>query len=479
VSTSLRMRLLVGTIGTLVSLLIIFSLIIYTTIRSALWTQFDAGLLSTAHVLAGATEQEADEAELSLSTQPLPELQDARHTTRCQLWKEDETMVAKSPVLQSEDLPRLAGPLNTPVFAHWRGRDGRPQRAVGLRFIPRLLDSAGGTPPPPPKPPQALTLTVVRDAGELYGQLRFLRGLLWTASGAVTLLSFLIAAVVVRHGLAPLNALAAQIAAIQPNDLAVRVGAARTPREIVPIRERLNDLLSRLQASFQRERRLTADIAHELRTPLAGIRTAVEVTLARGRAGDEYRAVLSDCLEIVQKMQAMINNLLLLARLDTQQMALRHEHIPLADLVNSSWRPFSERAAARRITFACGIPDDLTLVSDPDNLSIILSNLLDNATEYTNDGGRIWVTAHRADGGMELTISNTGCSLTGAQVSQVFDSFWRGDSARKDIGLHCGLGLALVQRLVKGLGGSVRAQLCADGVFALRMDIRSHSPGSA
>jgi signal transduction histidine kinase len=100
---------------------------------------------------------------------------------------------------------------------------------------------------------------------------------------------------------------------------------------------------------------------------------------------------------------------------------------------------------------------------------MILSNLLDNAARYTNDGGRIWATAHRTDDGTEATISNTGCSLTDEQISQVFDCFWRGDSSRRDIGVHCGLGLALVQRLVRAFGGSVSAQRLADEVFTVRM----------
>jgi signal transduction histidine kinase len=102
---------------------------------------------------------------------------------------------------------------------------------------------------------------------------------------------------------------------------------------------------------------------------------------------------------------------------------------------------------------------------------MILSNLLSNAVEYTNNAGQIWVTACRGDDCVEITVSNTGCSLTSEQVSQVFDSFWRGDSSRKDTGVHCGLGLALVQRLVRALGGSVIVELQAGGIFVVRITL--------
>ena len=107
---------------------------------------------------------------------------------------------------------------------------------------------------------------------------------------------------------------------------------------------------------------------------------------------------------------------------------------------------------------------------------MIVSNLLANASEYTNDGGRVWVAAHPADARVELTISNTGCSLRQEQIPHVFDCFWRGDASRQDAGVHCGLGLALVQRLATALGGSVAAELQPGGVFAVRICIGSCCP---
>ena len=463
--TSLRTRLLAGTVGGMLLLLAVLSLIVYVTIRRALFEQFDAGLESTAQLLAASIEQDANDVELGLE----PEFQDARHETYYQLWGADETVMAKSPLLDSGDLRRIADGVDSPAFANLRAEDGRPLRAIGLRFTPRAADNDEGLLPKTNL--KIMKLTVARNTTELHSQLRFLRWLLLTASAAVTALSLLIAAVVVRHGLAPLHSMAAQIGAIRADDLTARVDATRIPTEIAPIKDRLNDLLSRIEASFQRERRFTADVAHELRTPLAGLRSTIEVTLVRARESQEYQTVLSDCLEIVQSMQTMVSNLLMLARLDTRQIVLRRDRILLADLVDACWRSFCERAEQRQITFESTIPDDLTCLCDPDNLSMVVSNLLANASEYTNDGGRIWVAAHPADGHVELTISNTGCSLSQEQIAQVFDCFWRGDSSRKDAGVHCGLGLALVQRLVTAFGGSVAAELQAGGVFAVRINI--------
>jgi len=98
-----------------------------------------------------------------------------------------------------------------------------------------------------------------------------------------------------------------------------------------------------------------------------------------------------------------------------------------------------------------------------------LSNLLNNAVEYANDAGQIWVTAHHTNDSVEITVANTGCRLTNEQVEQVFDCFWRGDSSRKDAGVHCGLGLALVQRIIRSLGGFTTAEVTPDGIFTIRL----------
>jgi two-component system sensor histidine kinase QseC len=467
--TSLRTRLLTGTVGGMVLLLTVLSLIVYGTIRQALSAQFDAGLQSTAQLIAAVIEQDVDEVELGLEVQQMPEFRDVKHQAYFQLWQTDGIVKAKSPALHADDLWRLEDNVASPAFMDLQGGGGRPLRAVGLRFVARPADNDGK--PPPKVNPTTMCLTVARDAMELHSQLRFLRWLLLTASAAVTGLSLVIALVVIRHGLAPLNAIAAQIGAIRAEDLTARVDTTGTPTEIAPIQDRLNDLLRRLQASFLRERRFTADVAHELRTPLAGVRSTLEVTLMRARPSPEYQAVLSECLGIVQNMQTMVNNLLMLARLDTRQMVFRRERIGLADLVDACWRPLAERAGQRQIVFEATISDDLTCLCDPDNLSMVVSNLLANAAEYTNDGGRIRATAYPVDAHVELSITNTGCTLTQEQIAQVFDRFWRGDSSRRETGVHCGLGLALVQRLMTALGGSATAALQTGGVFAVRISM--------
>ena len=467
---SLRTRLLVGIVGGMLLLLLVFSLIIYTLIRRALVNQFDASLLSTARMLAASVEQDNDEIELEFKIQQMPEFQKTERPTYYQLWRQDGTVVVRSPSLSTDDLLRFESPLDEPVFQEFKIRTGQPARAVGFKFNPRIADSEDKDSPQPTKT-QALTLVVAKESTDLQSDLRLLRWLLLIASGGAIIMSVFIATFVVRQSLSPLNSLAVEISAIKENDLTVRISTERMPTEMIPIKNRLNDLLARLEASFNRERRFTADVAHELRTPLAGIRSTIEVTLARPREVNEYQASLSDCLTITKNMHAMVNSLLTLARIDTNQMTFRRDQIQLAKLVNSSWHSFSHKALERSISFENRLPAEMTCKSDPDGLSMVLSNLLDNAAEYTNQGGQIRIEAHQFNNRIEITVANTGCQLTDEEVSYIFDCFWRGDSSRTGTGTHCGLGLALVQRIVQALGGSTVVKTQTGGIFVVRITL--------
>jgi len=467
-SRSLRTRLLTGIIGGIILLLTVFSLLIYVVIRSALVKQFDESLASVAQILAASAELDGDKIDLDFEVQQMPEFLNAEHPTHYQLWEANGTVTAKSPLLGTDNLLRPEGSLNALVFGTSRDKNGQPQRTVGLKFMPRIADSDDKNYQPPTNV-QALTLVVSRDASDLQGQLRFLRWLLLIASAAVIALSFLIAAIVVRQGLRPLNSIAAEIANIKEDSLTTRITAENVPTEVVQIKNRLNEFLSRLQASFNRERQFNADVAHELRTPLAGLRSTIEVALTHTRDEDEYKRVLSDCHVIALNMQTMVNNLLMLAKLDAQQISFHTEHIRLTGLVNSCWRTLSNKALESQITFDNRIDPEITCESDRQNLSIVLSNVLDNAVEYSDKGGQIRITSRRIDDSMEVAVSNTGCQLTNEQVSKVFNCFWQGDLSRSDTGTHCGLGLALVQRLTRALGGNAIAELQPGGIFVIRL----------
>ena len=472
---SLRTRLLTGTIVGMILLLTLFSLIVYIVIRTALTKQFDRSLVSIAQILAASIEHDLDDnkIELEFEVQQMPEFHNTEHPTYYQLWTDDGEVVARSPLLGTDDLFCLENPLGRTasymdpfIFK----RNGKSLRAFDLIFSPRSSDSDEDDAPPHTSE-QFLFLMVARDASNLLGQLQFLRWLLLIASSAVIILSLLIASIIVRKGLNPLNSIAAEIATITEDNLTKRITAEHIPKEVIPIKNRLNELMSRLEASFNRERQFNADVAHELRTPLAGIRSTIEVALTRTRESAEYQQAMSECLEITKTMQSMVSNLLILAGLDAQQTSFDTEPVKIVEVIDSCWNSFSEKARKRDVTFDNRLDPDTTCETDRQNLSIILSNILENAVVYTDKGGNIWATASRKDDAVEISISNTGCQLTTDQVAHVFDCFWQADSARSSAGIHSGLGLALVRKLTVALGGHVATELQSEGIFTIRLNL--------
>jgi two-component system, OmpR family, heavy metal sensor histidine kinase CusS len=454
-----RMLAMVG--GTAL-LLIVFGLVIYAALRTALIDEFDASLISAVRLLAASVEWEDEKIELGVDLEEIPEFQGKGAEGYYEFWGMDGRLSAKSPSLGTQDLPNLQGPLDEPVVRAFDLRPGLPVRSASLTFRskPGEKEEVAALP---------VTVVVAQDSHLLLGRLQRLLRLLAIATAGTIGLSLVVGTLIVRRTLRPLKVLAADIAAIREDNLTARIETADMPTEMVPVKHRLNDLLDRLEASFKRERRFSADMAHELRTPLAGLRSTVEVTLARPRDEQEYRSSLKECLEITRAMESLVNTLLRLARTDFDPTLFRRERITLVDLANTCWQLCSNKASQRGLTFESTLPVDLTCTSDPDGLRLVFSNLFDNAVDYTEDGGRIDVTGHRTDNTVEIRIANTGCQLSSEQVDQVFDAFWRADASRTDTGVHFGLGLSLVRRTVLALGGTVTAEVDPSGVFAVRL----------
>ncbi len=469
---SLRARLLTGMIGSFAVLLVLFGLVIDAAIEYSFVREFDFYLETVARTLAAAATVNGSRVEVKVVPEALPDIQQVEGELFSQYWKDDGTVLAKSRNLGDQDLPRFSGENGHPQVRPFVLSDGRNARAGGMRFsVRQSTPFPRGSSPKSCSGDECLTLVVARDTTDLESHVRDLRWLLLAAGACTMTVGAAVSVVVIRRSLRPLRNVAATIATIREDDLSARISTTTMPEEIVPLVERLNELLHRLDDAFTRERSLTADIAHELRTPVAGILSTAGVALSADRATPEYREALEDVREIARRMRSMIENLLTLARLDSQAAQFQFEQIRLRELIELRWDGCQDKAAARKLSFENTVPDDLVCTSDRNALSIIVVNLLDNAVEYTNDKGRIWITAHKSDNAIEIEVGNTGCNLTEEQVAHVFDRFWRADPSRRDASLHVGLGLALVRHIITCMGGTIEA-LAGNGYFTVRIRLK-------
>ena len=486
-SRSLRFHLLRGMIGAVALLLALFGIVVYTVISHELQRGFDASLVAAANAIAASVAFEDGVVEVEIGTEEVAALDRGQRPLCFQVWLDDDVTLMRSASLGQTDLSRFAGDIGEPAFRATSLPGNRPARAVGIRFHPAIeqeyeyddddeedldepedVESQGTTDSVP-----EVVLVVAGDTTALRGRTRALLWLLLIAWAITMGVAWWVSSIIVGRGLRPLNAMAQQIAAVREEDLAARVSADDVPIELAPVVEKLNDLLHRLEAAFRRQRGFTADVAHELRTPLAGIRTTIEVALARQRDQAEYAEALTDSLDIARRMGATVENLLTLSRLDAGKITFRCEQIDVARLVDACWQPLAQRAQVRGLTFESRVPKDAVCLCDKDSLTTVVTNLLDNAVEYADDGGRIVAAVQYDDDAARISIANTGCTMSNEQVAHVFDEFWRADASRSGAGVHCGLGLALVKRIVNALAGSTTAECDQSGQFVVHITLKA------
>lgn len=390
-----------------------------------------------------------------------PEFDKPRSGLYFTAWTADGEILETSTSLEGRKLLRPQSAQNVPLYSSHELQDGEPVRAVALRPF---------APPPSAQRPRPAPVEVVvcrnrTDLDKLLSQ--WLLGI--TASVVLGCLgSALVVLAVLRAGLRPLQALASRAGAIDDRSLATRFEVATLPAELVPIGSRLNDLLARLETSFERERRFGSDLAHELRTPVAELKSMAEVGLhwpTRRRESD-----YSSMLTIAERMQRLIEDLLSLARLEQHFGAASREPVDVSRLVAECLAGHDAKIVAKRLTIELDLAPGLVVRSLPSLLDTILGNLIANAVEYTGPGGSIRIEGGpRAVHGIHVVVANAPCGLTEAEIPHLFDRFWRGDQARPGDG-HTGLGLALARACATALSARLEARLTTGGWLRLELD---------
>jgi heavy metal sensor kinase len=262
------------------------------------------------------------------------------------------------------------------------------------------------------------------------------------------------------RGLAPVNRLAAGLAEIEPRDLSRRLPAAPAEDEIAILTRAINALLERVERSSSAERRFAADAAHELRTPLAVLRSGIEVALGRERAASEYAEALRAALREAVVLCAMADELLALTRLD-QEAALERQPIDLGALAAEVVEAIEPLAQSKHLALRAHLDGpSVRVAGNPNHLRRVLINLLDNALKFTPEDGEVAITLENGGGRAILCIADTGPGIAEADLPFIFDRFFRGRSRAAS---GKGLGLSLCREIVRLHGGDIAAANRAGG----------------
>jgi two-component system, OmpR family, sensor kinase len=296
---------------------------------------------------------------------------------------------------------------------------------------------------------------VAMSLGDAYAALRVGRWLFLGMSLVILTVIGLTGALLAQKVLSPIDQMVRRARRIGEANLGDRLPHPGTTDEIGRLVETLNDMLGRLERSFEVRRMFSADASHELRSPLSRLRAELELALRRPRPVAEYQEVLRSCLEEVERVQGMIEELLELARIDTNEEHELAEPISVIDLVDAAVLTVRPRAQQHGVAIIADPLPDVFVNAAPAAAKVALANILDNAVKFSPLGGQVKLTASATEDEAVITVSDAGPGVSPEDAERLFQPFYRGRASRSTGVAGVGLGLAISRVLVQRQGGRI------------------------
>ena len=351
----------------------------------------------------------------------------------------------------------------------------RPEHSVSMTgFHGRPFRVASATAWADFSPPRRDTIQIAIDISQEEALLRRYRRWFWAILLASSVVFPLLGYWIARHGIRPVEEIAATARSITSTNLRERIRAGGYPSELASLAETFNQMLDRIEESFERISRFSADIAHDLRTPVNNIRGEAEVALARARTVDEYRAVIESTLEEAVRLSELIGDLLFLARAQSPLTELRREHVNVGKLL-SAVRDYYEASASDGGIWLVTEEGAEPVTAELDRALMLraVSNLISNAIAHTPAGGTVTLATAAEDAAIRIEVSDTGAGIPAEALPRVFDRFFRVDPSRSTTSGGTGLGLAIVQSILALHGGSaeIASQLGRGTRVTLRIPV--------
>ncbi len=294
---------------------------------------------------------------------------------------------------------------------------------------------------------------------------------LWGVVAGICLFSILAAWMSVHQGHAPLRKVSSQIRDISSDNLHLRVDTNHVPIELVDLVTAFNDMLQRIEDEFNKLSHFSADIAHELRTPITNIMTQTQVSLGQVRSSEEYQEILYSNLEEYERMAAMINDMLMLAKTESGLLEPTFSDLDVATEIEGLFEFFEAWSEENHIRL------ELTGECAPVNcdramMRRALSNLLSNAIRHASKESVVRIRLQAGAGISRIVVENSGATIPPEQTLMIFDRFYRGDPSRQRRGDGAGLGLAIVKSIVDVHGWKISVN-SSEGLTQFILEIPS------
>jgi two-component system heavy metal sensor histidine kinase CusS len=469
---SLQNRLLLGFLLSMVAILALGGLVIYRAIATHLAEENDELLRDRLEFYRATMElgwhRTTPQAKFHMMEEDAARFERQVNPDLFQAWymERGNAIPFRSPaLLHKPDLPRIAATRGAVSFADalW---DGRPARFCSVIFVPRKAGEK--------LPDLEVQLVVGRDSVALQDTLRDVRWFLVRMGLAVMALVLVISWLIIRRGVKPVVSLTHQIEYMPLADEATHFSLPGAPTELQPVVGRLNALMDRVSDAIEHERQFANNAAHELRNPLAAIRSSIELALSRTRKPEEYEATLESLLHSQQGMQRIVDHLLLLARLESghRQSEFVMEPAVFGKMLKKSWLNCLDLAAEKNLRVTWQVTDAGTEIVVALSLaSIVITNLMENAATYAPVGGEVRIHASLGDKVCRVAVENTNPGLRAEQMEDTFAPFWRADPNASGHRGNAGIGLALCRRICQTLGGKIEGAITAEGLVRYAVEI--------
>jgi heavy metal sensor kinase len=382
----------------------------------------------------------------------LPESIDPNHPDQFTVWADRTGMLARS-----EDWPDGLE-LQPGANQHWNFTwAGVPYHALRISRLPILDREEGKT-----FPRQTLTIVYASPTLRIRQQVR--------AAGAfIALMSLLLLGATawlaywgIRRGLLPLQTLAQQAAQVSTQSWQLDPPKeAEEIEELRPLTASMTQMLARLERSFVQQREFLGNAAHELKTPVAVLKSTLQSLLQRSRSSEEYRAGLQASLQDLNRLEQLLQWMLRLARAEQWAHDARRRELDVID-INSTCEEAVERirslAESRHTTIHLATNGRVPFRADPEDLQLVWTNLLENAVRYSPEGASVEVTVTHDDSAAKIIFEDHGSGISASDLPHIFERFYRGDPSRTRATGGSGLGLAIAKALVEAYGGSITAE---------------------
>ncbi len=429
---TLRFRLTAWYTLALAAFLIGFTLLAYVVVHQRLLSHHDGSLKEIAGQTLQILSEQADCEHLT------PEQQaHLSQVGRLLLIHEDQgkrSAFFLSPEMEANPLaPRLAQAPPRMKGAPWfetREEGGSPWRVFSLPYRTKMGRQG--------------VIRVVEDLGEIQPILGGLRDTLLLLLPVGILFSIVGGYWLAGRALAPVERVTAMAREIEAKNLNLRLPHPGADCEIGRLVDTLNHMMDRLEGSFEAMKRFTSDASHELKSPLANLRSLVDISQRGSRSAEELQEDLASVEEEVLRLSRIVDDLLLMARADTDRLPLRMEVLRLDELAEHQCEAFATRAEEADVSLEVNAPLPATIVGDEHWIHHLMSNLLDNALKFTPPGGHVRLAVQPMGAGVELTVEDTGPGIPESDLERIFERFYRCDSARSHASAPgSGLGLAI------------------------------------